>query len=1664
MKRKLLVLVVFVLCIATLASCKVKNKNDGGNDGGNSGATAEPEKGIIYDRSVSAHIISNYKSTNDPEDSHDYLLSLADHIYEVAGYTAYILEDTGVPDSHEIIIGDTDREITATAKALLEQKIRKKTNSLEEDLPGWDKIVGYAVYSDGNSVAIVWSDFQLEEAAIRYFAENFILTDSLALEPGYIKTELFNLEAFLAERSIEVLNRQWDELGRHIPSQYSEEIVKSLQALYNLYDIDMVRWLANLYDPQVVIVDSQGNPVPEYNQEGNVIYGGGWYHSNSGRDNEGFLPDIENTYVALEFVASTGMAEMFGDNWVPAMPEWLKTQVGLWFQNLQDPDTFFYHPQWPKEYINANGLQSRITRDRGSARTTLSKLGFAQLYPTVAATSNPGLPGKLNGSSAVVAASKVVATAEMLWQYQSAENFAEYIKGLEKEVASYNDPNARAGRFYAYGNLFQSTTGYINANPQIRQMVIDFFNKYQNPENGTWADVLCYNATNGIHKIGAVYNAIGAKMNYVDQMIESVIEIVGWTVDEKPIGAGVDLYNAWSCFPYIYTNVRKHDPDGASKIQAIKDRVFASAGELIMTARDQIAGFRRPDGSYGYSRTGSCPTAQGAPVALAGYNEGDVNGNAIASLNVIEYILYALELGDYMVDMFTEYERMEFVHILNNLGPVIKGEEELGEDIIHTFEDIPDDELPNDYSADLDSGRSPIPDTFAKVTNIDGNRVLEVVAKHRGTDDNGRNLSLRAPIYLVKKAANMALIEFDICILSEGTTAGSSLIQFNIAGSGSPVLYPYFGVDGAGNVYIANANVGKIGNIGKLDEKISLRVEYFWNDGVYRIYANDIYIGGGNDTYNNRNHQEVQSITLGAPSTATVHYWLDNVRMLRTVKEYVDESKAAAPNHSFTGTADGTPVKGFLDNGVLLVPYGGSANYAGEGETLELHGSGNGTALAVTIPAYTAEGIIPNTAKASLEFKLSSLLGGTMNVALLGKGGSIITGIGFAESADGTQIIGSHYSADLLTSFCSFYIAENADGQDEITLEVTYSYDTGIMKVKIGDEVYTAIAGKVEGFSGIKIFLDGAESLVELDEAYIENIYEEPTEEEIKVDPNYEDFERGHTEVCEEWVCTHTSHTGSPEQTVTNLYFPTGVNAVFNPEVTYSNTHGAIAQVLADAVTGNKYVNIVAPKRISSRDRAHNYVINAQNCVLSPDVFIVETDMKLDSVLPDGSASHSTYLQITLTNTVDNKYVRFDLDANAAKVVIAGVELADWDTWFKFKIEYYPAQGVIQLYADGAYKGELTNGDAASSSSETGFGTLGSQVNKISFSGANSSSAGFSINFDNSAMYSSNKEYVGGREPEIIYPDGPSYETFDQVLDSGGVGNLITGATGTTVSYTGATNEGGAQAFLRVDEAIGNSFVTIYSSGRVNGKDRSHGVNVPIVTLSGDANMIALEADLFLDSRSVSKDFVQILFAHGKNNANHGQLNMSLKDGAAYFGGVKVGYVDEWFTLRFEFYLDVGKLKVYNGDIYLGEIEKFSQTDSSNPDKLVSELKEISTVAINTMNNSGLFYLGVDNAAAYTIAKEYVAETAGTLPAPNPTPDTFVPNPPTDPEEPTDPDDPTDPDNPTDPDEPDVPPVDPDAPVGDDDVDIPDVGGDIPGVVIPGDEDVKDDNTDEWTQ
>ena len=140
-------------------------------------------------------------------------------------------------------------------------------------------------------------------------------------------------------KKIEAYSEKWNAIKDRIGGELGERIVKALKDLYAIYDDGMIEWMASLYDPET----------------------GAWYHSRSGQMNEGFGPDAESTLEVFQFWEATGMTG--GKAFADVTPEWLKKKVAKFCYDLQDPDGYFYHPQWGKQYYIDHSLYSRRSRD-----------------------------------------------------------------------------------------------------------------------------------------------------------------------------------------------------------------------------------------------------------------------------------------------------------------------------------------------------------------------------------------------------------------------------------------------------------------------------------------------------------------------------------------------------------------------------------------------------------------------------------------------------------------------------------------------------------------------------------------------------------------------------------------------------------------------------------------------------------------------------------------------------------------------------------------------------------------------------------------------------------------------------------------------------------------------------------------------------------------------------------------------------------------------------------------------------------------------------------------------------------------------------------------------------------------------------------------------------
>ena len=507
---------------------------------------------------------------------------LAEKIKEAIGTYPKFKKDESPVTRGEIVLGDTKRDISERAYALLKKHLEGC---------GYDT-VGYAVVCEGDSIYLVWSDKRLlgktplftellvEKEAVDFFVAKYINKDF----QNKSEAKSFSMAEYLNKRSKKIIEEKWEEFEDALPSEYRCDITYEMHKLYSLYSDKTVDWYASLYDPKT----------------------GGFYCSPSARDYDEYMPDLENTWYGLGFACFMGAGELYGGDWVKALPDHIIKKAAKWIYNLQDEDGYFYHPQWPKEFIREKKLTSRITRDYNTARILLTE--FFGMQPKY---EDPAKRAPKDGEKKASAASGI------LCRFDSTEKFKEHLLELEAAVAPMTDKE-RAYKFYEYGNAFQSTTGQMT--DEMKLLMKEFFEKHQNPENGVWTKEIHFDSANAIHKIANIYNKCGFELKYTDEMVRSVMEILTRDPKNYPTRYIVDTYNAWSCFPYIYRNIRNYSslPEGGKekKIEEYKAYVFANAAKAIRISYENAKGFAFPDGSFSYGRNNapSSGRSQVAPI------------------------------------------------------------------------------------------------------------------------------------------------------------------------------------------------------------------------------------------------------------------------------------------------------------------------------------------------------------------------------------------------------------------------------------------------------------------------------------------------------------------------------------------------------------------------------------------------------------------------------------------------------------------------------------------------------------------------------------------------------------------------------------------------------------------------------------------------------------------------------------------------------------------------------------------------------------------------------------------------------------------------------------------------------------------------------------------
>ena len=351
---------------------------------------------------------------------------------------------------------------------------------------------------------------------------------------------------------------------------FGREAALELEKLYGIFDAGTLTWAARLLDPEI----------------------GGFYYSNSARDNEGFLPDVESTTQLVGVLSGADFGKYgSADN---AFPEQMKEGIVRFVSGLQDPDDgYFYHPQWGK---NVN--TSRSGRDLDSSLGLLRRFGGKPLYETPLERGKKGdsasLPEHLRSWEALLAWLEGLGLNE----YHKSYSVAHTISSIRTQIAA---------------------AGYA-------EQLIEWINSKQ-CESGLWEEgPLDYAKFNGLLKISTCYETYNVPFPRLALGVQACIDTV---FSQAPTCAIVDIYNPWVALGILLPNAKAHS--APEEYEAALDLVKKNAPELFKRTREKLLEFRKADGSFSYFKDRSSATSQNVPAAVPNTNEGDGNATALAT-------------------------------------------------------------------------------------------------------------------------------------------------------------------------------------------------------------------------------------------------------------------------------------------------------------------------------------------------------------------------------------------------------------------------------------------------------------------------------------------------------------------------------------------------------------------------------------------------------------------------------------------------------------------------------------------------------------------------------------------------------------------------------------------------------------------------------------------------------------------------------------------------------------------------------------------------------------------------------------------------------------------------------------------------------------------------
>ena len=440
------------------------------------------------------------------------------------------------------------------------------------------------------------------------------------------------LVAELKARDVETKKKQWERFEALVEHN-AHEITEAFKSLYELYDDRLIKWMANLFDPDICVCNElYGKSVCEHHP---LCGSAGFHYTHSARDNVGFLPVVEAMNSIFDFVESCGITdeehvnEFFGKEYGEKMMKFV--------ENLQDPDGYFYHPQWGKDI----GI-GRRGRDYNRALMLLERYGRKPKYPTIADVSGED-----------------VGNVYIPDNMKTLDAFREYLATLDIDHRSYHVGSV----------LGEQLTQLKARGPEYVETLYEFLNAHQHEDNGIWSDVCDYYAANGVMKIVCTYSAMNKPVPNPEKVLKSAVDAIMSPENPETV---VTVWNPWVSLRHVLDNIKQfHSPLLASKLRR---QFLEIAPEAIRITKEKTAKFKKPDGSFSYLQDYATWTMQGSPCGVPKTVEGDMDAAVLGTNSMVWVISCVLGVDEKDgVPLYGEYESALFKNIMDNRKPVRKG-------------------------------------------------------------------------------------------------------------------------------------------------------------------------------------------------------------------------------------------------------------------------------------------------------------------------------------------------------------------------------------------------------------------------------------------------------------------------------------------------------------------------------------------------------------------------------------------------------------------------------------------------------------------------------------------------------------------------------------------------------------------------------------------------------------------------------------------------------------------------------------------------------------------------------------------------------------------------------------------------------------------------------